>query len=403
MKMLIEKSNLTRDSLKNTTVLLTGGGGGIGYETARALTWLGANLVIAEIDKEKGNYAEKAINSELQTDRAWFYHIDISREREIDKLHSAIRKRFGVVNVIINNATITPLGAVDTVDIKDWDQSYAVNLRAPVLLIRKFLPDMKKANAGVIVFVPSSGAAPFMGAYEVFKTAQVELCNTLAGEIENTGIITYSIGPGLVKTETAQKGIETVARLMNMATDEFYKMNEKQILDAETAGTGFAISVALAKQYNGQEIGSIQALIDGGVFSKGPKEISKKDFDEEEKDKLKPGIANVTKTYIEQYDGWLKRNIFERQWVLRDFKKTVGMSVDEMKNRLLQISKASGETEDYSFIEGQRDIFLNLKKYYERQYKLLQGYEKDPQKLKENSEIVKSWIQELENILSILN
>jgi len=38
--MLIEKSNLKRDCLKDTTVLLTGGGGGIGYETARALTWL---------------------------------------------------------------------------------------------------------------------------------------------------------------------------------------------------------------------------------------------------------------------------------------------------------------------------------------------------------------------------
>lgn len=398
--MLIEKSNLTRDCLKNTTVLLTGGGGGIGYETARALTWLGANVIIAEIDKEKGMYAQTSINNELNTDKAWFYPIDISSESKLDKLRSAINKRFGAVDVIFNNATVTPLGAIDTVDIKNWDRSYSVNLRAPVLLIQKFLPDMIKRNTGVIIFVPSSGAAPYMGAYEVFKTAQVELCNTLVGEIDNTNIITYSIGPGLVKTDTAQKGIETVARLMNLSTDEFYKMNEKRMLDAETAGTGFAISVALAKQYHGQEIGSIQALIDGGVFAESSQQDTKIKRNKEQEDKLKPVIAKVVSTYIEQHNGWLERSIFERQWVLRDFKKTVGMSADEMKSRMLQISKACGQN-DFFLIDDHKPTFLNLKKYYERQYKLLQGYEKDPQSLKENSDFILSWIKELEEVLSV--
>ena len=399
--MLIEKSTLQKDCLKNTTVLLTGGGGGIGYETARALVWLGANVIIAEINAEKGFKAQNAINSELNTDRAWFYHLDISKENELDELQTAIRKRFGSIDVIFNNATITPLGAVDAVSINDWDLSYAVNLRAPVLLIKKFLPEMKKRNSGIIAFVPSSGAAPYMGAYEVFKTAQVELCNTLAGEIEGTNLITYSIGPGLVKTDTAQKGIEKVARLMNLSTDEFYQMNQKHMLDAETAGTGFAISVALAKQYNGQEIGSIQALMDGGVFTKASEEATKLSLTVEQQTKLELAISGVVKTYTEQYAGWLERNIFERQWVLRDFKKTAGMSADEMRNEILQISKAV-EQNDLSTFGGRKSIFLNLKKYYKRQYKLLQGYEKDPDKLKENSDIVCSWICELDKILSVI-
>jgi NAD(P)-dependent dehydrogenase (short-subunit alcohol dehydrogenase family) len=68
-------------------------------------------------------------------------------------------------------------------------------------LLEKLLPGMLKRKSGTVVFVPSSGAAPYMGAYEVFKTAQVELCNTLAGELEGTGVITFSIGPGIVKTD----------------------------------------------------------------------------------------------------------------------------------------------------------------------------------------------------------
>ncbi|RUT45330.1 SDR family oxidoreductase [Paenibacillus anaericanus] len=291
--MLIEKSSFKRDHLKNVTVLLTGGGGGIGYEAARALTWLGANVVIAEIDTTTGMQAQTVINKELNTDKVWFYPIDICNVQELDIMKLSINNRFGAVDVIFNNATVTPFGAIESVSIQDWDQSYFVNVRAPVLLIQKFLPDMLKRNAGVIVFVPSSGAAPYMGVYEVFKTAQVELCNTLAGEMEDTNIITYAIGPGLVKTKTAQKGIETIARLMNMSTEEFYRDNEGQILDAEAAGTGFAISVALAKQYNGQEIGSIQALMDGGVYTQHTIDRSTLMLNEEQREEYKLRLGKI--------------------------------------------------------------------------------------------------------------
>ncbi|MDQ0091432.1 NAD(P)-dependent dehydrogenase (short-subunit alcohol dehydrogenase family) [Paenibacillus anaericanus] len=398
--MLIEKSSFKRDYLKNVTVLLTGGGGGIGYEAARALTWLGANVVIAEIDTTTGMQAQTVINKELNTDKVWFYPIDICNVQELDKMKLSINNRFGAVDVIFNNATVTPFGAIESVSIQDWDQSYFVNVRAPVLLIQKFLPDMLKRNAGVIVFVPSSGAAPYMGAYEVFKTAQVELCNTLAGEMEDTNIITYAIGPGLVKTKTAQKGIETIARLMNMSTEEFYRDNEGQILDAEAAGTGFAISVALAKQYNGQEIGSIQALMDGGVYTQNTIDRSTLMLNEEQREEYKLRLGKIVETYTEQYKGWFKRNIFERQWVLRDFKKTTGMSVDEMKSVLLQLSMAI-EKEDYSTIDDYKGQLYKLKIYYEKQHKLLQGYEKDPQKLQENSGFIISWIEDLDKILSL--
>jgi NAD(P)-dependent dehydrogenase (short-subunit alcohol dehydrogenase family) len=396
--MLIEKSNLPKDSLKDKTVLLSGGGGGIGYEAARAFVWLGANVILAELDAEKGKQAEEAINRELNTDRAWFYQIDIGSEKEIEALYAAARSRSLCVDVIFNNATVTPLGAVDAVGIADWDKSYAVNLRAPVLLVRKFLPDMKKRGSGIIVFVPSSGAAPFMGAYEVFKTAQVELCNTLAGELENTGILTYSIGPGLVKTDTARKGIEKVAALMKLSTEEFYRMNEKQMLDAETAGTGFAVSVALADRYNGQEIGSVQALIDGGVFKRTPEKAGDKSLSENKREELRARLSGIVTNYNEQYAGWLARNLFERQWVLRDFKKTTGMSADEMKGELQQVAEASGR-EDFSFAQDKKALFEALKKYYERQYKLLHEYEKDPQKLEENSKIILLWIRDIDIVL----
>ncbi|MCL1896755.1 MAG: SDR family NAD(P)-dependent oxidoreductase, partial [Clostridiales bacterium] len=63
--MLIEKTMLRADTLSGKAVLVTGAGGGIGFETARALAWLGADVIIAEIDEGKGVYARDAINNGL--------------------------------------------------------------------------------------------------------------------------------------------------------------------------------------------------------------------------------------------------------------------------------------------------------------------------------------------------
>lgn len=311
--MLIEKSISFKNGLKDKIVLLTGAGGGIGLETAKALIYMGAKVIIAEIDKQKLVHAENSLNSIFGKNSAEFYEIDLFDEKQIYSLASYVKERYGSIDVLFNNATMTAIGAVEEVPIDVWDKSYAVNFKAPLLLTKIFLPLMKYKNSGTIVFVSSSGAAPFMGAYEVFKTTQVELCNTLFGELENTNIKVYTVSPGLVKTETAMRGIEAVSSHMGITTEEFYQMNESHILGVEEAGTGFALSILMADRYNGQEIGSIQVLSDSGLLSTlGNKENNKaKDYQ-----KIVPRIMNVVKVYKEQYSGWMGRNIFERQLFL---------------------------------------------------------------------------------------
>jgi NAD(P)-dependent dehydrogenase (short-subunit alcohol dehydrogenase family) len=398
--MLIEKSKLSRDILSGKIILITGAGGGIGFEAARALAYLGAQIIIAEIDKDKGSHAQNIINNELGCNHVTFFAIDLADEKQIDALYDFVKEKYGFLDVLFNNAAITPMGAVDSVCITDWDKSYAVNLKAPVLLTQKFLPWMKERNSGIVAFVSSSGAAPYMGAYEVFKTAQVELANTLSGELEETNIITYSIGPGLVKTETAQKCIETVSALMGMTLGEFYEMNEKNILDAESAGVGFALSVVNAQKYRGMEIGSIQALMDAGVFE-SQTDTSHTDISAIDTQALSLHIKSIVNTFNEQYSGWLQRNLFERQWVLRDFKKTVAMPADAFQKLMSSILDLS-EAGNFTAVVEHKPSFEKLKEYYTRQHKLLQNYEKNPEKLKENSQVILNWISELQAAISML-
>ena len=400
--MLIEKNKSLNNVLKDKMILLTGAGGGIGLETAKAFVYMGANVTIAEINREKGLKAEQYLNDNFSGNLADFYEIDLADEEQVGAMAEYIVKKYGCPYAVFNNATITKMGAIDEVDISFWDKSYAVNLRAPLLLAQKFLPAMKELKCGVIVFVSSSGASPFMGAYEVFKTAQVELCNTLAMELENTNVRTFTIGPGLVKTETAMNAIKIVAASMGMSTDEFYAMNSQHILDVESAGVGFALSVLGAETYHGQEIGSIQVLMDYNLTkNEGNSEVkTTTTLNENTSEKMELYLLKILETFEEQYGGWRAMNIFERQWVLRDFKKTMGLSAEQALDKL-KVANNNIHKGNFQLSFNEKVFLENLKEYWKHQLKLLQGYEKNKNKVNENTRIINGWILDIENVLKI--
>ena len=167
--MIISKGNLTQDSLKGEVALVTGAGRGIGFEAARALVWLGANVIIAEINEKNGKDAEDAINKEFGAAKAFFVNTDIGNEKDIDKLFVAAQKKFGKVDVVLNNATVFPMGAVKDTPVESWDFSYRVNLRGPVILAKKFLPAMIERKHGVFVCVSNIGCCTFHGSLRGFQ------------------------------------------------------------------------------------------------------------------------------------------------------------------------------------------------------------------------------------------
>lgn len=398
--LIISKGTLKKNQMVGKVVLITGAGGGIGFETARSLLWLGAKVIIAELNKKKGKAAENRLNKEFDCSNAWFIHTDIRSERSIKSLYKKVICKYGRVDVILNNATIATTGAVHEVGIQRWDMSYKVNLRGPVLLLNYFLPDMIKRNSGVLAFVPSSGAAPYLGAYEVFKTSQVELCNTLAAELEGTGVITYSVGPGMVKTETADNAVKKIAPLYGKSVEEFYEMNKAMILAPSEAGAGFAASIALAEQYNGMEVSSIQALIDCGISTEISNEAESLTFTTEQMQKLNEAFELILTTYEEQVDGWSNRPIFEKQWVLRDFKKTTGTAPEHFIEvfNYFDASLKDNQLRKESFKKLELE---KLELYYKHQLELLKGYERNPEKLKLHTDIINNWINDINKFMNL--
>ena len=370
-----------KGTLAGKVVLITGAGGGIGLETARCFVTMGAKVVVLDNDREKGERAEAALRA-IPGAVADFYYIDLADEGSFDAMKAFVLGKYGCPDIVFNNAAVLHLGAVGAIGSQDWDHGYRVNFKAPVLLVNCFLEEMKRRDSGTFVFVSSSGAAAYMGAYEIFKTAQGELAGTLAQELEGTGIRSYTISPGLVKTETAQKSIAVVAAKMNLSEEAFYEMNKDHIISVEDAALGFALSVLHADEYNGQEIGSLQVL--NGL---APKDGATVRVDAEV-------LGRVARTFSEQYKGWKERNVFERQWVLRDFRKCVGRPADEVQARMQELAQSGG-----LLAAGDRPLLEALVRYWQRQAQLLQSFEKDPQKRQAHSRTIAGWIADLQSLL----
>lgn len=399
--MLIASGNLTQKILVGQVALVTGAGRGIGYEAARSLLWLGAQVILAEIDKTAGRAAEEKLAAEFGPDRACFVHTDVSKERDIERLKRSVQKVFGPVDIVLNNATITPMGAVQDVPIADWDASYGVNLRGPVLLARAFLPGMLRRNRGAFVLVSSVGQA-YMGAYECFKAAQVHLGDTLDAELEESHVCAFTIGPGLVHTPGAAQGIARLAPMYGKSVEEFYAMSAEHIIPVEAAGAGFAAAIALAQQFRGQEISAKQALIAAGIDLDefGPRQ--QPGWSPDQISQALSLCQSVRKTLSEQSQGWQERPLFERQWMLRDFRKNAGLPIEGWLETLERLEAALVDG-DAAAVQAVRAPLGQLAAYYQHMQKLAQGYEKDKQKLAHNLAIIENWRLEAQNLADLLS
>jgi hypothetical protein len=301
------------------------------------------------------------------------------------------------VDAVLNNATIAVLGMVKDLPIEKWDESYRVNLRGPVLMARTFLPDMISRRHGAFACVSSTGAA-YLGGYETFKAAQVHLANTLDAELEGTGVIAYTVGPGLVPTETASRAVIQIAPLMGMSVDEFYVLNKNALMTPEEAGTGFALSIVFAEKFKGMEISSIQAIKAADInFGSTIEDKGSTQINSDHRKEALAMCAKVFKTLKEQSDDWKRRSIFERTWVIRDFKKTTGMSAEEWLDTLAGLETS---------LQGDGEFALpsltKLADYYNHLAELAKGYEKNPAKLEENLRFVYGWRDEVTTLVNLL-
>jgi NAD(P)-dependent dehydrogenase (short-subunit alcohol dehydrogenase family) len=405
--MLIATGALTPDALGGLVAVVTGAGGGIGYEAARALLWLGARVVIAEIDESAGADAVRRLREEVPGSIVLSIPTDVADEAAVGRLVETTQEHLGTVDIVLNNAAVAPVGeSVAATPIGDWDRSYAVNLRGPVLLARACLPAMISRGRGTFVCVSSTGG-PFLGAYESLKAAQVALANTLDAELAETGVTAFTIGPGLVPTATAAAAIVRLAPKLGMSLDDFYEMNRGALLSVEAAGAGFAAAIAHAERYAGQEISSSQALADAGIAipdAAPPVGVSLSPIAGAPAESVPIQSAEATElcrvvrvTLEEQATEWRQRSFFERQWMVRDFKQRAGMPVERWIESLVRLEDLL-RSSDRPATASAMPPLEKLAAFYAHLADMARGYVKNPAERDAQVAIVRGWQADVERL-----
>uniref|UniRef100_A0A914Z6C4 Uncharacterized protein n=1 Tax=Panagrolaimus superbus TaxID=310955 RepID=A0A914Z6C4_9BILA len=196
---------MKRKSIKDQTIVITGGASGIGQRMAEMLSLeYGANVAIIDVDKSKGDETVEGIIEKGGNAKAW--QCDITDEDAMKKCAEEIKDEFGTVDIVICNAAILFFGHMMDLTTKQLQRAMDVNVMGTLITIRAFLPDMEERNSGQIVAVAS--IAGFAGetygiAYCPTKFAVRGIMECLQMEFRDRGldgIICTTVCPWFIRT-----------------------------------------------------------------------------------------------------------------------------------------------------------------------------------------------------------
>jgi 3-hydroxybutyrate dehydrogenase len=215
--------------LKGKTALVTGSTSGIGLGIAKALAEQGANIMMNGFGEKDAAMAEvKAFGVEVD-----YHGADMSKPAEIEAMMQAAEKRFGAVDILINNAGIQHVANVEDFPVDRWDAIIAINLSSAFHTTRMALPGMKQRNWGRIINLASVHglvASAQKSAYVAAKHGIVGLTKVTALETAQTGVTCNAICPGWVLTPLVQKQVDARAEKDKVNNEEAKKrlLSEKQ-------------------------------------------------------------------------------------------------------------------------------------------------------------------------------
>ncbi|MBZ6078726.1 SDR family NAD(P)-dependent oxidoreductase [Microvirga puerhi] len=181
--------------------VVTGAGGGIGQAIAMSFARAGANIAILDHSPEGCAATDEAIRDAGGS--AMSVVCDVSNPASIDDGMALVEQRFGVCDVLVNNAGILRFGKLDTVSEDVWDKTLDVNVKGYLLCAQRFGKRMRERREGAIVNVASIAATephPYCSSYSVSKAAVVMLTRQLALEWGPTGVRINAVSPGFTPT-----------------------------------------------------------------------------------------------------------------------------------------------------------------------------------------------------------
>jgi gluconate 5-dehydrogenase len=245
--------------LTGKTAIVTGGSRGIGKEMAEALAEAGSNLMLCArrrewLDKTVNEFAERGFSVAGKIG-------DVSKPEEVQAIVDSTVKRFGAVDVLVNNAGVSWGGSPEEMTLEQWQKVIDVNLTGCFLFAQAAGREMLKNSSGSIINIASiagltsSANGPFYAGYVASKAGLIGLTRELAASWGRRGIRVNAIAPGFFHSRLADTVIDIYER----------SIQENNIIprvgnEGELKGTVVFLASEASSYITGQTI-----AVDGGL------------------------------------------------------------------------------------------------------------------------------------------
>ena len=183
-------------------VLITGGSSGIGLELAKKFAADEYEIILTASNTDKLLTAKKTIE-ECYHVPVSTYVFDLARQGEAELLYQAVKADGHVVDVLVNNAGIGTIGATDQIPVAKDEALMVLNMMAPVVLTKLFLPDMYARKSGRVLNVCSTGAyqpGPYTATYYASKSFLLSYTKAVRFEAKKHGVSVCALCPGTTDT-----------------------------------------------------------------------------------------------------------------------------------------------------------------------------------------------------------
>ncbi|MDZ7267993.1 MAG: 3-oxoacyl-ACP reductase FabG [candidate division KSB1 bacterium] len=195
--------------LRNKVMLITGASRGIGAAVAQLGAQAGAAVAI-NYHRAQAAAEQLAAAINQRGGQAACFQADVSRYVDVEAMVDAVLRRFGCIDVLVNNAGIWTYGAIDTMPEQVWDETMAVNLKSMYHCCRLVTPHMKARRRGTIINIASTAGQrgeAFHSHYAATKGAIISFTKSLAPELAPFNITVNCVAPGWVATDMSNDAL----------------------------------------------------------------------------------------------------------------------------------------------------------------------------------------------------
>jgi NAD(P)-dependent dehydrogenase (short-subunit alcohol dehydrogenase family) len=254
--------------VKNKAAIVTGSASGIGEATAKLLAAEGASVAIVDIKDDEG----KRVAAEIKTagGTAGFWHMDVSKEDEVKKTFADIYKKYGKLNILVNNAGI-PGGRKPAfeLEVEEWDRVMNTNLKGAFLCTKYASPYMIKSGGASIVNVASCYG--IIGCdtpvYDTSKGGMRAMSKSDAIQLARFNIRVNSVHPGNIATPLFEKLVEKIGGGLEFTHEILGAMCP---LDRMGRPEEIAYGILFLASDEASYVTATELVIDGGMIGAPP-------------------------------------------------------------------------------------------------------------------------------------